>query len=118
MKVLLTGSKGQLGQVLLRSLPQAINGESLELIPTSRQGGDGMIALDLGDGDACRAAVMEHRPDWVLNAGAYTAVDRAETDSELAHRVNGLAPRAFAESSSWDSAPHPAAGSRKKKKRR
>lgn len=56
-----------------------------------------MIALDLGDGGACRAAVMEHRPDWVLNAGAYTAVDRAETDSELAHRVNGLAPRAFAE---------------------
>ncbi len=97
MKVLLTGSTGQLGQVLRRSLPQVIKDAPLELIATSRQGGEGMIALDLGDGEACRAAVIEHRPDWVLNAGAYTAVDRAETDSELAHRVNGVAPRAFAE---------------------
>ena len=97
MKVLLTGSNGQLGQALRLSLPQAINAEQLELIATSRQGGDGMMALDLGDGDACRAAVVEHRPDWVLNAGAYTAVDRAETDSELAHCVNEGAPRAFAE---------------------
>ena len=97
MKVLLTGSNGQLGQALRLSLPKAINGELLELIATSRQGGNGMMALDLGDRDACRAAVVEHRPDWVLNAGAYTAVDRAETDSQLAYRVNGEAPRAFAE---------------------
>ena len=97
MKVLLTGSNGQLGQALRLSLPQAIKGEPLDLIATSRQGGDGMIALDLSDEHACRAAVVEHRPDWVLNAGAFTAVDRAETDSELAHRVNGAAPRAFAE---------------------
>ncbi len=97
MKVLLTGSNGQLGQALRLSLPKAIKGEPLELIATSRQGGNGMMALDLGDRDACRAAVVEHRPDWVLNAGAYTAVDRAETDSQLAHRVNGEAPRAFAE---------------------
>ena len=97
MKVLLTGSNGQLGQALRLLLPKAIKGEQLELIVTSRQGEDGMMALDLGDGEACRAAVVEHRPDWVLNAGAYTAVDRAETNSELAHRVNGAAPRAFAE---------------------
>jgi dTDP-4-dehydrorhamnose reductase len=41
--------------------------------------------------------VLEHRPDWVLNAGAYTAVDQAESEPELALAVNGGAPRAFAE---------------------
>lgn len=97
MKVLLTGSNGQLGQMLRLSLPQMIKAEPLELIATSRQGGEGMVPLDLGDREACREAVMEHRPDWVLNAGAYTAVDRAETEAELAYRVNGAAPRAFAE---------------------
>ncbi len=39
----------------------------------------------------------EHQPDWVLNAGAYTAVDKAESEPELALAVNGGAPRAFAE---------------------
>ena len=62
MKVLLTGSNGQLGQALRLSLPKAIKGEQLELIATSRQGGDGMLALDLGDGDACGSAVVEQRP--------------------------------------------------------
>jgi dTDP-4-dehydrorhamnose reductase len=41
--------------------------------------------------------VHEHRPDWVLNGGAYTAVDKAESEPELALAVNGGAPRAFAE---------------------
>jgi dTDP-4-dehydrorhamnose reductase len=40
--------------------------------------------------------VAEHRPDWVLNAGAYTAVDRAESEPELAMAVNAAAPEAFA----------------------
>ena len=46
---------------------------------------------------ACREAVERHRPDWVLNAGAYTAVDRAESEPELAEVVNAGAPGAFAE---------------------
>ena len=41
--------------------------------------------------------VQQLRPDWVLNSGAYTAVDKAESEPELAHAVNGGAPRAFAE---------------------
>ena len=41
--------------------------------------------------------MWSHRPDWVLNAGAYTAVDRAESEPELAQAVNGGAPAAFAE---------------------
>ena len=92
MKVLLTGAAGQLGQALIASRP-----EGIELIATSRSGGNGLMALDLADAEACRAAVEQHRPDWVLNAGAYTAVDKAESEPELAMAVNAGAPRAFAE---------------------
>jgi dTDP-4-dehydrorhamnose reductase len=92
MKILLTGAAGQLGQALMASRPEAI-----ELIATSRSGGEGLLPLDLADADACRTAVLTHHPDWVLNAGAYTAVDQAESEPELALAVNGRAPRAFAE---------------------
>ena len=97
MKILLTGSEGQLGRALRASLPQMLQNRNVELITTSRNGGDGLVALDLGNPDACRAAVLNAQPDWVINAGAYTAVDRAETEPELAQAVNGLAPLAFAE---------------------
>jgi dTDP-4-dehydrorhamnose reductase len=86
VRVLLTGRHGQLGQALLASVPAGI-----DLIPTGRD------ELDLADPAACRAAVQRHRPDWVLNAGAYTAVDRAEAEPELAEAVNAGAPGAFAE---------------------
>jgi dTDP-4-dehydrorhamnose reductase len=94
MKILLTGAAGQLGQALRQQVP-----EGMELIATSRSGdpATGLLPLDLADADACRAAVLTHRPDWVLNGGAYTAVDKAETEPELALAVNGGAPRAFAE---------------------
>ena len=92
MKILLTGAAGQLGQALRQQVPAEV-----ELIATSRSGGDGLLALDLAEAEACRAAIRDHRPDWVLNAGAYTAVDKAESEPELAHAVNGGAPRAFAE---------------------
>ena len=92
MKVLLTGAAGQLGQALIGRMPDGI-----ELVASSRSGGNGLVALDLADAAACRQLVEEQRPDWVLNAGAYTAVDKAEAEPELAHAVNGGAPRAFAE---------------------
>ena len=92
MKILLTGAAGQLGQALHQQLPAEV-----ELSATCRSGGNGLLPLDLADAMACRAAVLEHRPDWVLNAGAYTAVDKAESEPELALAVNGGAPRAFAE---------------------
>lgn len=92
MKILLTGAAGQLGQALRAAAPS-----DATVIATSRQGGAGLEALDLGDASACRMAVETHRPDWILNAGAYTAVDKAESEPELAHAVNAMAPRAFAE---------------------
>ncbi|CAE20289.1 putative dTDP-4-dehydrorhamnose reductase [Prochlorococcus marinus str. MIT 9313] len=92
IKVLLTGAAGQLGQALQASCPS-----SVELVSTSRMG-DGLLQpLDLADAQACRAAVFQHRPDWVLNAGAYTAVDHAEQEPDLALAVNASAPRALAE---------------------
>ena len=92
MKVLLTGAAGQLGRALIDKMPPGV-----ELLASSRHGGDGLVALDLADLKACQQIVVEHRPDWVLNAGAYTAVDKAEAEPGLAHAVNGSAPRAFAE---------------------
>ena len=92
MKVIITGAAGQLGQALRRLAPAP-----LELIATSRSGGDGAIPLDLADAEACRALVQEHRPDWLINAGAYTAVDKAESEPELAQAVNAGAPAAFAQ---------------------
>jgi dTDP-4-dehydrorhamnose reductase len=97
MKVILTGGTGQLGQALRRSAPAAIGGRAMELITTTRSGGEGAIALDLADAAACRALVEQHQPDWVINAGAYTAVDKAESEPELAHAVNAAAPGALAE---------------------
>ncbi len=97
MKVLLTGAAGQLGQALRQQLPAGV-----ELIATRRSGDGGgadgsLLPLDLADAGACHAMVLEHRPHWVLNAGAYTAVDKAESEPDLALAVNGGAPRAFAE---------------------
>ena len=94
MKILLTGAAGQLGQALRQQVPAGV-----ELIATSRSGdpATGLVPLDLADAAACRAAVLEHRPDWVLNGGAYTAVDKAESEPELALAVNAGALRAFAE---------------------
>jgi len=86
MKVLLTGREGQLGTALQASLP-----EGVILIATGRS------ELDLADRAACRQAVRDHRPDWVLNAGAYTAVDRAESEADRAMAINAGAPQAFAE---------------------
>jgi len=79
-------SCGAVGPGAAASVPQGI-----ELIALTRQG------LDLADAKACASLVREQKPDWVLNAGAYTAVDKAESEPELAQAVNAGAPAAFAE---------------------
>lgn len=80
MKVLITGAKGQLGRALIQSAPPG-----LELFTADR------FALDLANGDALRRAVLQVRPDLVINAAAYTAVDRAESEPELAFAINAKA---------------------------
>ena len=97
MRVLITGAAGQLGQALLLHRSKLVGDHSLEVLATSRHGGDGLQALDLVDPAACRSIVKRWKPDWLINAGAYTAVDQAELEPELAYAVNAAAPAAFAE---------------------
>lgn len=85
MKVLVTGVSGQLGKALLATRP-----EGCTCIAVDRS------KLDLADANAIARLVDAEEPDLVLNAAAYTAVDRAESEPELAHSINALAPGAFA----------------------
>ncbi|MHA6333002.1 dTDP-4-dehydrorhamnose reductase [Qipengyuania sp. CAU 1752] len=85
MKALVTGITGQVGKALLACAP-----EGWDVVGLTRD------QLDLADGEAIRACVAEHRPEWVINAAAYTAVDRAETDTATAQAINAEAPRHFA----------------------
>jgi dTDP-4-dehydrorhamnose reductase len=85
-RILLTGSAGQVGAELVRTL--APLGELHALARAE---------LDLADLASVRGAVRARRPDVVVNAAAYTAVDRAESERELAFRVNAEAPEALAE---------------------
>jgi dTDP-4-dehydrorhamnose reductase len=86
MKILLAGSGGQLAQEL-----QPILLSSGEVIAVDR------TRLDLSQPESIRQAMAEIKPDFVVNAGAYTAVDKAESEPELANAVNGIAPGIFAE---------------------
>lgn len=86
MKILITGANGQVGWELQRTL--APLGEVIAL---------GRDALDLANADAIRKALRQAAPDVIVNAAAYTAVDKAEEERELAHAVNGIAPGVLAE---------------------
>ncbi|TNE33774.1 MAG: dTDP-4-dehydrorhamnose reductase [Alphaproteobacteria bacterium] len=87
MKVLVTGASGQLGKALLASVPEGWECRGLD-----------RAALDLADHVQIARLVRAERPDLVINAGAFTAVDRAEQEVELAMAVNAEAPGAFARS--------------------
>lgn len=70
-------------------------------VATALQSFDGVMALgrdmaDLSDPAQCAAAILAHRPDAVINAAAFTAVDAAEDDEALATRINGESPGAMA----------------------
>ena len=84
--VLLLGCNGQLGWELQRSLAPLG-----ELVVRDRR------AADLGDAEGLRALVQRVKPDVIVNAAAYTAVDLAESEPERAHAVNAAAPGVLAE---------------------
>ena len=86
MKILLTGGAGQVGWELRRTL--ALFGEVVAPPPA---------ALDLARPDSIVANVREVGPDLIVNAAAYTAVDQAESEPDLAMKINGDAPRILAE---------------------
>lgn len=85
MKALITGVNGQLGKALLSTRP-----ESWTCVALDR------CALDLSDPEAIARVVEAEQPDLVLNAAAYTQVDRAESEPELAKAINAGAPAALA----------------------
>ncbi|SFL47036.1 dTDP-4-dehydrorhamnose reductase [Rugamonas rubra] len=86
MKILLTGCSGQVGYELERSL-QGLG----EVVAVDR------ARMDLADLDQVRAVIREVRPGLIVNPAAYTAVDQAEREPELAFRVNAEAPGVMAE---------------------
>jgi dTDP-4-dehydrorhamnose reductase len=91
MKILLFGKNGQVGWELQRSL--APLGELIALDRRAVQG----LCGDISDLDALRTTIRTVAPDVIVNAAAYTAVDKAESDTELANRVNNQACRIMAE---------------------
>ena len=89
MKILLLGKNGQVGQALERALaPLAGPGE---LVALDRSNGG-----DLAQLDQLAEAVRQLRPQVIVNAAAYTAVDKAESEPEQARLINALAPEVLA----------------------
>lgn len=91
MKILLLGKNGQVGWELQRSLAPLG-----ELIALDRHQAGGLNG-DLSNPEALRATIRQVQPDVIVNAAAYTEVDKAESETELAGRVNGIATGVMAE---------------------
>jgi dTDP-4-dehydrorhamnose reductase len=85
-KVLLIGAKGQVGQELQVTLPQL--GEVISI---------GREELDLTNSEKISQLIREIHPDYLVNASAYTAVDKAEIEPDLAYSINSIAPKIMAE---------------------
>ena len=85
-RFLITGANGQLGFELQRAL--APLGEVVAFARAD---------CDLSNADSIRAAVRSPKPDVIFNAGAYTAVDKAESEPDLAHAINATAPGVIGE---------------------
>src|SRR5262249_8086493 len=84
--ILILGASGQLGVELQRSFVAPGN-----IIAADRS------SCDLSNPDQMRALIRSVKPAVILNAAAYTAVDRAESEPELAHAINAAGPRILAE---------------------
>jgi dTDP-4-dehydrorhamnose reductase len=86
MEILLVGKNGQVGFELQRSLACLGN-----ITATARN------TLDLTNDDSIRSVIQSLKPDLIVNAAAYTAVDMAETEQDLAMQINATAPKVIAE---------------------
>ena len=90
LKILLFGANGQVGWELQRSLSPL--GELISLDRRST-----CLCGDLSDLSGIKDTVRQVTPDVIVNAAAYTSVDKAESDADTAHRINALAPGALAQ---------------------
>ena len=77
MKVLVLGSLGQLGRALFATAPSGATLSGLDYQD-----------IDIAEADQVADAVLAHRPELIINAAAYTAVDKAESEPDLARRIN------------------------------
>jgi dTDP-4-dehydrorhamnose reductase len=84
--ILITGKNGQVGRELVRCLQ-----------PLGRVIATGRAELDLANPDSIRRTVRGYAPQIVVNAAAYTAVDKAESEPEVARQVNAIGPGVLAE---------------------
>ena len=89
MKVLITGAGGQVGRILLETKPADVAGIACA-----------HADLDIGRQEAVLDCVSRHRPAVIINAAAYTAVDKAESEAALAHRINAEGPAHLAAAAS------------------
>jgi len=89
-KILITGINGQVGHALKHAFARD---EALDVVSLDRH------QLNLTDTDAIRRAVQTIKPDVIINPAAYTAVDKAEAESDLAYAINATAPQVLAEES-------------------
>lgn len=87
MKILITGSKGQLGHDLMNELAK----RGIEYV------GVDVEEMDITDGDACRRVITDAAPDAVIHCAAYTAVDAAEENVELCRKINAEGTKNIAE---------------------
>jgi dTDP-4-dehydrorhamnose reductase len=87
MKILITGINGQVGHALM----QKISGH--DLIGLTRQD------FDLANSDQIKKVIDHHEPNIIINSAAYTKVDQAENEIELAYQINHVAPKVMAEKS-------------------
>ncbi|MEZ9925533.1 dTDP-4-dehydrorhamnose reductase [Vibrio breoganii] len=86
MRVLVTGCNGQVGHCLVNQLQN-----NVELLAVDRE------ELDITSRDAVSTLVSEFKPDFIINAAAHTAVDKAEEEVDLSYAVNCLGPKYLAE---------------------
>lgn len=86
MKVLITGSEGQLGSTLNFLKPK-----NIQIINANREN------FDLTNGSQISKFIFKHNPDWIINSGAYTAVDEAEKEPEKVFATNSDAVKIIAE---------------------
>ena len=91
MRILLTGANGQFGTSFRELTNNNFYFINDELISLTRKD------LDLLDENACRKTIESINPDLIINAAAYTDVDRAEIEPEIAYAINAKAPLIFAE---------------------
>ncbi|WP_110456310.1 dTDP-4-dehydrorhamnose reductase [Shewanella algidipiscicola] len=87
MKILVTGCNGQVGRSLTRLLAQR---DAMVVIAADRD------TLDITDNSAVAAFILANAPDIIINAAAYTAVDKAEDEVELAFAINSDGPKFIA----------------------